>query len=65
MCVDKPSLVFDPDLDEVDKAERWLGDLLDNHRENQDGKVLIRNPKHLFGSLNEINKLLLDYNNSK
>ena len=45
MCVDKPSLVYDPDLDEVDKAEMWLGVLL---RDYQDGNVTVKNQQHLF-----------------
>lgn len=58
MCVDKPSLVYDPDLDEVDKAEMWLGVLL---RDYQDGNVPVKNHQHLFGSLREIHELLLKY----
>ena len=58
MCDDRPSIVYDPALDEVDKAEMWLGLLL---RDYQDGKVPVKNQRHLFGSWREIHKLLLKY----
>ena len=61
MCVSKPSLVDDPDLDEVDKAAYWLKYLLREYHDCRDGKVPVRNPQHLFGTLEEIHRLLVEY----
>ena len=61
MCVNKPSYVYHDDIDEVTKAEMWLGYLLGEYNDCHDGKVPVNNPQHLFGSLKEIHKLLLEY----
>ena len=61
MCVDIPSSFFDPDLDEVGKAEMWLGKLLRDYHDCRDGKAPVRNPQNLFGSLEKIRNLLIEY----
>lgn len=61
MGVDIPSSYYDPDLDEVAKAEMWLEKLLRDYGQCRDGKVSVRNPQNLFGSLDRIYRLLSKY----